>query len=543
MARRSALLLLAVLGWAQAEEGRGRGFEWRVSVSLEGVPLLCETAVCARHGRLLGVLGPSGAGKTTLLHALAGAIPASTRVSLAGCASTDAPTLADGSVALLKQDDGFFGMLTVGETLEVAAELQPVEAQREGEVWIALNRSARVERTLRALGLDAVAHVRVGDRSHRGISGGELRRLSVGCALLGDPRLLIADEPTSGLDSHQAERVVSLLRNLARERAIPAIATLHQPKSSIYHSLDDLWLLAPGGRVAYHGPTSRALDYFRALGFRCPPQTNPAEFLIDLVSIDQDSERDDDEARERIDFIVRKHANIRKNDPRHSKDLHARWRPSARSGMAPIAFGDSAPFSLADSVKLHGSDSAQTRSMAPRARLRPLLAVRRIVSQVLRSSQHLLRIDLRGDLSNQGSARLSVRRAPFHRRLGLLLTRSWRQNVRDLSINGLRLGACFTLAFLFADMFGSLGAASAASVSSRVELLSYASIVISMMSLMKTLDVVGREQRALERERSRRQYGSFEYLLAKLAAELPLDALYAGRCCADHSMSCTHCLV
>jgi len=95
-------------------------------------------------------------------------------------------------------------------------------------------------------------------------------------------------------------------------------------------------------------------------------------------------------------------------------------------------------------------------------------------------------------------------------------------------MNALRLGACVALAFLFGDMFGSLGVPSAVSVSSRVELLSYSSIVISMMSLMKTLDMVGREQRGLERERARRQYGALEYLLAKLVAELPLDALYAG---------------
>ena len=39
-----------------------------------------------------------------------------------------------------------------------------------------------------------------------------------------------------------------------------------------------------GGRVAFLGPTEAALDHFCSLGYRCPPLTNPAEFLIDLVS-------------------------------------------------------------------------------------------------------------------------------------------------------------------------------------------------------------------------------------------------------------------
>lgn len=501
-------ILISLGSGALAEDARGKGFQWRVYVTLDGQPLLHEMTVTARHGRLLGVLGPSGSGKTTLLHAIAGAVPSSTRVWLEGASSEGAPIVGDGSVALLKQDDGFFGMLTVRETLAVAAELQPERPPTDGQPRAPVQRAARVEETLRALGLEAVAGARVGDRSHRGISGGELRRLSVGCALLGDPQLLIADEPTSGLDSHQAERVVLLLRELATERAIPAVATLHQPKSSIFHSLDDLLLMAPGGRVAYHGPTAKALDYFRALGHRCPPQTNPAEFLIDLVSMDHDSERGGVVARRRIDGIVQRYSTMARG---------GRATGAASPADRLAGFGVSLPIASVGPDAPMGGPSEHRR-------LRPVRAMRSAVTAAFRAARRLLPVGA----GSAGAARRTARRAPLLRRVRTLMLRAWRQNVRDVSTNGLRLGACVTLALLFGDMFGKLGLPSAASVSSRVELLSYASIVMSMMALMKTLDALGREQRALERERSRRQYGSLEYLLAKMVAELPFDALFAG---------------
>ena len=97
----------------------------------------------------------------------------------------------------------------------------------------------------------------------------------------------MADEPTSGLDAFAAGRVAEALSNLARGGRT-VVASIHQPRSSVFALFDDLILLSEG-RVVYAGPASDAVAYFEAAGFACPPRTNPAEFLADLVAVDHSS--------------------------------------------------------------------------------------------------------------------------------------------------------------------------------------------------------------------------------------------------------------
>jgi ABC-type glutathione transport system ATPase component len=54
----------------------------------------------------------------------------------------------------------------------------------------------------------------VGDEKVRGLSGGEKKRLAIGCELISSPSLLFLDEPTTGLDSFQAEKVSNVCCNI-----------------------------------------------------------------------------------------------------------------------------------------------------------------------------------------------------------------------------------------------------------------------------------------------------------------------------------------
>ncbi|CAM9226449.1 unnamed protein product, partial [Chrysoparadoxa australica] len=87
-----------------------------------------------------------------------------------------------------------------------------------------------------------------------------------------------------GLDSFQAQKVVDVLRQLCGE-GNTVMVSIHQPRSSIYTLFDDILLLSDG-RVMYHGPRTEASDYFAELGFPCPQDFNPSDFMVDLVSVD-----------------------------------------------------------------------------------------------------------------------------------------------------------------------------------------------------------------------------------------------------------------
>jgi len=119
----------------------------------------------------------------------------------------------------------------------------------------------------------------------RGLSGGERKRLSIALELLHNPQVIFLDEPTTGLDSYQALNVMEKLKELAEARHT-IILSIHQPRSSIFGMLTGVTILA-GGRPVYAGPADGASKHFEQQGHSMPAFFNPADFFIDLVSVDQ----------------------------------------------------------------------------------------------------------------------------------------------------------------------------------------------------------------------------------------------------------------
>ena len=235
----------------------------------------------AKPGRMLAIMGPSGSGKTSLLNALAGQVKGK-KASLTGSLMIDgaacggAAELPGLRVAYVRQEDIFYTQMTVRETLLFAARLRlPASVPRTEKV-------RRVEEILELLSLRKAADTLIGDAKRRGISGGERKRLAIGCELLSDPRLLFLDEPTSGLDAFAAQQVVNALKRLA-DQGTTIVMSIHQPRGTIFQLFDDLLLLAEG-KVMFCGAASGAAGHFASLGYKCPSGINAGEFVVDLVS-------------------------------------------------------------------------------------------------------------------------------------------------------------------------------------------------------------------------------------------------------------------
>ncbi|KAK8961580.1 ABC transporter G family member 20 [Platanthera guangdongensis] len=116
--------------------------------------------------------------------------------------------------AYVMQEDLLYPMLTVEETLMFAAEFRLPRTLSHSKKKI------RVEALIDQLGLRRAAGTIIGDEGHRGVSGGERRRVSIGIDIIHDPIILFLDEPTSGLDSTSAFMVVKVLQRIAQSGSI-----------------------------------------------------------------------------------------------------------------------------------------------------------------------------------------------------------------------------------------------------------------------------------------------------------------------------------
>jgi ABC-type cobalamin/Fe3+-siderophores transport system ATPase subunit len=176
--------------------------EWRnISVVRNKRTIIQSVSGFALSGRVLGVIGPSGCGKSTLLRSLS--MYASYRGEVLLTNSSHQQSVSKDDIAMLHQEDSFFSMVTVRETLKLYSFLRNLSPDSTA------GNASSIDELLSTLNLlpvqDALvgSHVNSNDgKSRRGISGGERKRLALACALLHRPRVLIADEPTSGLDSH-----------------------------------------------------------------------------------------------------------------------------------------------------------------------------------------------------------------------------------------------------------------------------------------------------------------------------------------------------
>jgi putative ABC transport system ATP-binding protein len=189
---------------------------------------LRQTEFEAHLGELFMLVGPSGCGKTTLLSVLAGTLRADAgRARVLGHDLHNLPNSAltrfrARHVGFIFQQFNLIPTLTVAENVSVPLLIQGVSPAK------AENRSREM---LNKLELGK----RAGERPGR-LSGGEQQRVAIARAIVHAPPLIVCDEPTSALDSENGQRVMEILRGIAREPGRTVIVVTHDPR--IYHFAD-----------------------------------------------------------------------------------------------------------------------------------------------------------------------------------------------------------------------------------------------------------------------------------------------------------------
>lgn len=186
-------------------------------------------------GRITGLLGPSGSGKTTLMRAIVGVQRFEGELKVLG--HTAGATILRGHIGYVTQSAAVYPDLSIRRNLEYFHAIagtgrDPAEIMAELEIG-------------------ELADHRVAD-----LSGGQRSRASLGCALVGEPKLLVMDEPTVGLDPLTRIALWEQFHKLSRQGTSLILSS---------HVLDeaarcDHLLLLREGHIIWRGSPTQLLE-------------------------------------------------------------------------------------------------------------------------------------------------------------------------------------------------------------------------------------------------------------------------------------------
>jgi ABC-2 type transport system ATP-binding protein len=200
--------------------------------ALRGLDLVVE------EGEVFALLGPNGAGKTTTVEILEGYRKRDT-----------------GSVRVLGEDPGAAGRTfrsRIGIVLQSSAVYPNLTVQELTRLFAGYYPTSRgVDEVIELVGLLERRDARV-----RTLSGGQLRRLDLALALVGDPELVFLDEPTTGFDPGARRQAWETVRGLKRLGKTVLLTTHYLEEAQ---QLADRVAILREGRIAATGTPQELL--------------------------------------------------------------------------------------------------------------------------------------------------------------------------------------------------------------------------------------------------------------------------------------------
>ncbi len=216
----------------------------RVSLAIQGKPLVSDLSLEVKPGEVVGLLGPNGAGKTTTFNLSIGQLaPDVGQVYLNGKNVTSLPMTARAllGIGYLPQEASVFRNLTVKENLDIALS----RSFRNSA-----HRRIRREQIVQEFNLTHFL-----DQAAYKLSGGERRRCEVARALaLGrkGPKYLLLDEPFAGVDPMAVVDIQNLIQKL-RMDGVGILITDHNVRETL--AITDSSYILSSGKILASGPS------------------------------------------------------------------------------------------------------------------------------------------------------------------------------------------------------------------------------------------------------------------------------------------------
>ncbi len=186
-----------------------------ITKNFPGVTALEDVSFDIGDGEFFVLLGPTGAGKTTTLRIIAGLEKQDSGSVIFDGEAYDQLTPADRDVAFVFQQYSLYPTMSVYDNLAFPLR-SPLRKTPEAQI------KTRVE--------DAAEKLRIGhllDRKTANLSGGEMQRVSIGRAIVREPRIFLMDEPLSNLDAKLRESLRVELKHLQKTQQSTTLYVTH----------------------------------------------------------------------------------------------------------------------------------------------------------------------------------------------------------------------------------------------------------------------------------------------------------------------------
>ncbi|GAB6175099.1 ABC transporter ATP-binding protein [Paradesulfitobacterium aromaticivorans] len=221
-----------------------------------GLTALNDVDFQINEGEIVSIIGPNGAGKSTFFNVISGFYPPSRgSVKFQGREMTGTPThiFARWGIARTFQSTHLFTNGKVLDNLIIGyrhktkmgfwdAIIRTPRARREeGEA------RKRAERTLEFVGLAGIA-----DEPVTSISQEEGKRLAIGLALMGEPRLLLLDEPAAGINHNETNGLVELIKKIRSDGI--TVCLIEHKVQMVMGLADKIMVLNYGSKIAEGTP-------------------------------------------------------------------------------------------------------------------------------------------------------------------------------------------------------------------------------------------------------------------------------------------------